>query len=172
MRSGRARFDRRIPPVGIVLKREHRGSLISVEVLTNGFEYQGRQYRSLSAIASEVTGTRWNGLSFLRAHRRAPERRRVRCYPKPLVPRRVPLRCAIYTRKSTEEGLEQEFNSLDAQREAAKPIISSQRPEGWVALPHIYDDGGFTGANMDRPALKRLLADVEAGSGLRGGLQG
>lgn len=64
MRSGRARFDRRIPPVGIVLKREHRGSLISVEVLTNGFEYQGRQYRSLSAIASEVTGTRWNGLAF------------------------------------------------------------------------------------------------------------
>ena len=64
MRSGRARFDRRIPPVGIVLKREHRGSLISVEVLTNGFEYQGREYRSLSAIASEVTGTRWNGLAF------------------------------------------------------------------------------------------------------------
>jgi site-specific DNA recombinase len=76
-------------------------------------------------------------------------------------PRR--LRCAIYTRKSTEEGLEQEFNSLDAQREAAEAFIKSQKREGWVALPELYDDGGFTGANMDRPALKRLLATVEAG---------
>ena len=67
------------------------------------------------------------------------------------------LRCAIYTRKSTEEGLEQEFNSLDAQREAAEAYIQSQRREGWMALPEFYDDGGFTGANMDRPALKRLL---------------
>ena len=72
-------------------------------------------------------------------------------------------RCAIYTRKSTEEGLEQEFNSLDAQREAAEAFIQSQRPEGWVLLPELYDDGGFTGANMDRPALTRLLHAVEAG---------
>jgi site-specific DNA recombinase len=72
------------------------------------------------------------------------------------------LRCAIYTRKSTEEGLDQEFNSLDAQREAAEAFILSQRREGWVALPEFYDDGGFTGANMDRPALGRLLKDVEA----------
>ena len=72
------------------------------------------------------------------------------------------LRCAIYTRKSTEEGLDQEFNSLDAQREAAEAFIQSQRREGWIALPELYDDGGFTGANMDRPALKRLLAAVEA----------
>ncbi len=61
------------------------------------------------------------------------------------------LRCAIYTRKSTEEGLDQEFNSLDAQREAAEAFILSQRREGWSALPQLYDDGGFTGANMDRP---------------------
>src|SRR6202050_2522141 len=74
------------------------------------------------------------------------------------------LRCAIYTRKSTEEGLEQEFNSLDAQREAALAFIQSQRREGWVALPELYDDGGFTGANMDRPALSRLLQAVEAGA--------
>jgi site-specific DNA recombinase len=67
------------------------------------------------------------------------------------------LRCAIYTRKSTEEGLDQEFNSLDAQREAAEAFIQSQRREGWIVLPECYDDGGFTGANMDRPALKRLL---------------
>ena len=72
------------------------------------------------------------------------------------------LRCAIYTRKSTEEGLDQEFNSLDAHREAAEAFIRSQRREGWVALPEPYDDPGFTGANMDRPALKKLLKAVEA----------
>src|ERR1041384_5108210 len=74
------------------------------------------------------------------------------------------IRCAIYTRKSTEEGLEQDFSSLDAQREAAEAFIQSQRREGWIALPQPYDDGGFTGANMDRPALQRLLQAVEAGT--------
>jgi site-specific DNA recombinase len=73
------------------------------------------------------------------------------------------VRCAIYTRKSTEEGLEQEFNSLDAQREAGEAFIVSQKGEGWTVLPGRYDDGGFTGGNMERPALKRLLADIEAG---------
>jgi site-specific DNA recombinase len=73
------------------------------------------------------------------------------------------VRCAIYTRKSTEEGLDQTFNSLDAQREAALAYIQSQRHEGWKCVPTRYDDGGFTGGNMERPALKRLLADVEAG---------
>src|SRR6201996_7233994 len=73
------------------------------------------------------------------------------------------VRCAIYTRKSTEEGLEQEFNSLDAQRESAEAYIRSQAHEGWVCLPERYDDGGFTGGNMERPALQRLLADIEAG---------
>src|SRR5262245_49525063 len=73
------------------------------------------------------------------------------------------IRCAIYTRKSTEEGLEQEFNSLDAQRESAEAYIKSQQHEGWECLPTRYDDGGFTGGNMDRPALRRLLADIEAG---------
>src|SRR5450631_3566681 len=73
------------------------------------------------------------------------------------------VRCAIYTRKSTEEGLEQEFNSLDAQRESGEAYIASQRHEGWTCLPDRYDDGGFTGGNMDRPAVKRLLADIEAG---------
>ena len=74
-----------------------------------------------------------------------------------------PVRCAIYTRKSTEEGLDQAFNSLDAQREAAEAYIASQKHEGWVALPDRYDDGGFTGANTNRPALRRLLADIELG---------
>lgn len=72
------------------------------------------------------------------------------------------IRCAVYTRKSTDEGLQQDFNSLDAQREAAEAFIKSQAAEGWVCLPERYDDGGFTGANMERPALKCLLADVEA----------
>src|SRR5258708_36342981 len=73
------------------------------------------------------------------------------------------IRCAIYTRKSTEVGLDQNFNSLDAQRDACLAYVQSQRHEGWKCLPQRYDDGGFTGGNMDRPALKRLLADVEAG---------
>jgi site-specific DNA recombinase len=73
------------------------------------------------------------------------------------------VRCAIYTRKSTEEGLEQEFNSLDAQRESAEAFIRSQTHEGWTCLPDRYDDGGFTGGNMQRPALLRLLADIQAG---------
>ena len=67
------------------------------------------------------------------------------------------VRCAIYTRKSSEEGLEQEFNSLQAQREACEAFIHSQRQEGWVCLRAAYDDGGFSGATMDRPALQRLL---------------
>lgn len=75
----------------------------------------------------------------------------------------ITFRCAIYTRKSTEDGLEQEFNSLDAQRDAGEAYIASQKSEGWVCLPDHYDDGGFTGGNLERPALQRLLADIEAG---------
>ena len=74
------------------------------------------------------------------------------------------LRCAIYTRKSTEEGLEQNFNSLHAQREAAEAYIQSQRQAGWVALREHYDDGGCTGAHLERPALQRLLVGVRAGA--------
>ena len=73
------------------------------------------------------------------------------------------LRCAVYTRKSTDEGLEKEFNSLDAQRESCEAYIASQRPEGWVLVHDRYDDGGVSGGTLDRPALKRLLADIEAG---------
>jgi site-specific DNA recombinase len=72
------------------------------------------------------------------------------------------IRCAVYTRKSTDEGLEQDFNSLDAQREAGEAFIASQRREGWLLVPERFDDGGFTGGNMERPALKRLLAAIEA----------
>jgi len=73
------------------------------------------------------------------------------------------LRCAIYTRKSSEEGLEQEFNSLDAQREACEAYIASQRSEGWVLVRDQYDDGGISGGTLDRPALKQLLDDIEDG---------
>jgi site-specific DNA recombinase len=77
--------------------------------------------------------------------------------------KKLRIRCAIYTRKSTEEGLQQEFNSLDAQRDAAELYIRSQQHEGWTLIDSHYDDGGFTGGNMDRPALKRLMHDIEAG---------
>ena len=73
------------------------------------------------------------------------------------------LRCAIYTRKSSEEGLEQEFNSLDAQREACEAYIASQRSEGWVQVRDQYDDGGISGGTLDRPAIQRLLSDIEDG---------
>src|SRR5215204_3238898 len=73
-----------------------------------------------------------------------------------------PLRCAIYTRKSSEEGLEQSFNSLDAQREACAAYIDSQRHEGWLALDDRYDDGGYSGGTLERPALQRLIRDIEA----------
>ena len=73
------------------------------------------------------------------------------------------IRCAIYTRKSSEEGLDQEFNSLDAQRESAEAFIASQKAEGWTALAARYDDGGYSGGSMERPALERLIRDIEAG---------
>ena len=73
------------------------------------------------------------------------------------------LRCAVYTRKSSEEGLEMEFNSLHAQREACEAYVASQRSEGWVLVRDRYDDGGISGGTLDRPALRRLLADIEDG---------
>jgi DNA invertase Pin-like site-specific DNA recombinase len=73
------------------------------------------------------------------------------------------LRCAVYTRKSSEEGLDMEFNSLDAQRESCEAYVASQKPEGWVLVPDSYDDGGFSGGTLERPALRRLLADIEDG---------
>ena len=73
------------------------------------------------------------------------------------------LRCAIYTRKSSEEGLEQEFNSLDAQREACEAYSASQRSEGWIPVRDQYDDGGISGGTLDRPAIQRLLSDIEDG---------
>ena len=73
------------------------------------------------------------------------------------------IRCAIYTRKSSEEGLEQEFNSLDAQHEACAAYVASQKHEGWALLRDRYDDGGISGGTLERPAVQRLLADIDAG---------
>src|SRR5215218_526257 len=73
------------------------------------------------------------------------------------------IRCAVYTRKSSEEGLDMDFNSLDAQREACEAYIASQKAEGWVPVQDRYDDGGFSGGTLERPALRRLLADIDAG---------
>ena len=73
------------------------------------------------------------------------------------------VRCAVYCRKSVEKGLDMEFNSIDAQREASEAYIASQKANGWECLPEHYDDGGFSGGNMNRPALQKLLTDCEAG---------
>jgi len=85
---------------------------------------------------------------------------------KPLAPSSLTLkrRCAVYTRKSSEEGLDQSFNSLDAQREACESYVRSQKAEGWLLLSDRYDDGGYSGGTLERPGLKRLLADIEAGA--------
>lgn len=83
---------------------------------------------------------------------------------KPIGTSKNQIRCAIYTRKSTEEGLQQEFNSLDAQRESSEAFIKSQAQEGWICLEGRYDDGGYSGGNTDRPALQRLLKEIEAGN--------
>jgi len=84
----------------------------------------------------------------------ASEARRLRTVAQSPTPAQV--RRAIYTRKSTEDGLEQDFNSLDAQRDAGEAFIASQRDEGWSVLPQRYEDGGLTGANMERPALLKI----------------
>jgi len=82
----------------------------------------------------------------------------------PTASRLQPVHCAVYTRKSHEDGLEQDFNSLDAQREACEAFIRSQAARGWELAAGHYDDGGFSGGTMERPALKRLLMDVDAGA--------
>src|SRR5881394_752646 len=80
----------------------------------------------------------------------------------PVPSRTKVFRCAIYTRKSSEEGLEQDFNSLHAQRESCEAYIKSQKHEGWLALPVLYDDGGYSGGSIERPALQKLLADIQS----------
>ena len=147
---------------GVQLVRSWRGETHRVLVTEEGFVWNGLTHASLTSIALAITGTRWSGPRFFGlkvSELRNPQRRRTMARSD----RVGRLRCAIYTRKSTEEGLEQEFNSLDAQREACAAYIMSQRQEGWALVPENYDDGGFSGGSMDRPGLQQLLADICAG---------
>jgi hypothetical protein len=132
----------------------------TVTVLEEGYQFEERRYASLSHIAREVTGTSWSGPRFFGLREKGrPEPQAAHMRKGRSEPERVKaVRCAIYTRKSTEDGLEQEFNSLDAQREACAAYITSQRHEGWTLVPGDYDDGGFSGGTLERPALKRCWA--------------
>ena len=129
-----------------------------VAVLADGFAWNGKTYPSLSKVAFAITGTRWNGPKFFGLRDKpmkgilAMKRGSAK-----------PVHCAIYTRVSTDQGLEQDFNSLDAQQDAAQAYIRSQAHAGWSLLRAKYEDGGFSGGNTDRPALRRLLDDVRAG---------
>jgi DNA invertase Pin-like site-specific DNA recombinase len=132
------------------LLREWHGVTYEVIITKDAVQCNGKRYRSLSEVARAITGARWSGPLFFGLKKGG-------CMNKSI------LRCAIYTRKSSEEGLDQDFNSLDAQRESCAAYIASQKHEGWQAVKTHYDDGGFSGGNMERPALKRLLEDIEAG---------
>ena len=165
---------------GSRLVREWHGRTHTVSVTDDGFEFQGKSYRSLTKIARDITGARWSGPRFFGLTKQIGERgsdarqngapARNLISRTPMVrfcqdgsPARRKVRCAVYTRKSSEEGLEQEFNSLDAQREACEAYITSQKHEGWTVLAALFDDGAYSGGTMDRPALQRLLDDARAG---------
>jgi DUF2924 family protein/resolvase-like protein len=172
-----------------VLVREYMGERHTVTVVPDGFLWADKTYLSLSVIAQAITGTKWNGPRFfgLRMARepepKEPEPKQDRAAPSkrkrgrssvrtsegtnrrglPMDrPAKKILRCAIYTRKSTDHNLDLEFNSLDAQREACEAYIKSQAHEGWRLIPDRYDDGAFSGASLDRPALQELLIEVRA----------
>ncbi len=153
--------DPRLPMPGTELVRRYRGG-----VRISSFAF-GRKGSSTTAkftvpsvppyatlLARRGTGSRFLGWAASQGGSVAATNN-VALAPKPV-------RCAIYTRKSTDEGLNQEFNSLDAQREAGEAYILSQRHAGWTLVPNEYSDGGYTGANIERPGVKQLLADIEA----------
>jgi DNA invertase Pin-like site-specific DNA recombinase len=128
---------------GTVLIREWHGVGHQVTIGADGVLYRGERYGSLSEVARLITGARWSGPRFFG----------VKAW-------RWIRRCAVYTRKSSEEGLEQDFNSLHAQREACEAFIRSQRGEGWRLVETGYDDGGLSGGTLERPALRQLFADI------------
>ena len=132
--------------VGTRLRREWQGRLVEVEIEDTGFPLPG------DPLSEPVGGGE--------RHHRHPLERAAVLRPAPVGP--VKQRCALYTRKSSEEGLDQQFNSLDAQREACEAFVKSQTSEGRRSLATRYDDGGVSGGSMQRPALKRLLADIAA----------
>jgi site-specific DNA recombinase len=156
--TGRLELPRRIKP-GSELVRTWNRKTYRVTVLAGGFAYDGKTFASLSEIATLITGTKWNGPRFFGLRHPAPRTES----PPMATEGPKSLRCAIYTRKSTEHGLDQEFNSLDAQREACEAYIKSQAFQGWKTLAQPYDDPAYSGGNLDRPALKRMLADIVAG---------
>ena len=128
-------------------------------MLADGFAWNGKTYPSLSKVAFAITGTRWNGPRFFGLRDKLIEGGAV----VNAAGGSKKVRCAIYTRVSTDQGLEQDFNSLDAQYDASQAYIRSQQHAGWTLVRSKYDDGGFSGGNTDRPALQRLLEDVRAG---------
>ena len=130
-------------------------------ILDEGFAWNGETYSSLSKVASAITGVNWNGHRFFGPKKAGADRVGATSMRHDAKPAKV-LRCAIYTRVSTDSGLEQDFNSLDNQREASEGYIKSQAHEGWKLVREHYDDGGFSGGTMERPALQRLLDDVRA----------
>ena len=134
---------------GARLVREWRGHIHTVTVMEDGFEYAGTSYPSLTKIANKITGGHWSGRASLGWLRPGRDVRSMGSgmASSEATPRRPAkrVRCAIYTRKSSDEGLEQAFNSLDAQREACTAFILSQKHEGWMMLTAQYDDGDIRG---------------------------
>ena len=145
---------------GTMLVREWDRQSQRVMVMADGFAWNGQTYDSLSKVAFAITGTRWNGPRFFGL--RDKDDRPTTGTPVMKAPSVKPVRCAIYTRVSTEHGLDQEFNSLDAQYDAASAYIKSQAHAGWTLIRSRYDDGGYSGGSTDRPALQKLLEDIRA----------
>ena len=154
--NGRLELPRRIKP-GSELVRTWKGKSYRVMVMADGFAHDGKTFAQPLRNRLRDYRHQMERAAVLRAAVDLQSGgRRWQVNPRLL-------RCAIYTRKSTEHGLELEFNSLDAQREACEAYIKSQASQGWKALPQRYDDPAYSGGNLDRPALKKLLADIEAG---------
>lgn len=148
--AGRPAPERLDLGVGTRIRREWQGSVVEVEVLDGGFRSNG------SSICEPVgSSDRDRGGALERPALLRPEEVGIVSAPR--------FRCALYTRKSSEEGLDQAFNSLHAQRKACEAYVKSQAGEGWRALATAYDDGGYSGGSIERPALKALLADIAAG---------
>ena len=155
--KGSASFDPGIMlKTGTTLVRQWRGHTHTVLEREDGFEYEGRHYRSLTVIAERITGAHWSGPALLRPNqasgRFAPRRGQPMTRSASSGTRRnATVRCAIYARKSSEEGLDQEFNSLQAQREALRgPSSTANGTKAGCACPNVYDDGGFSGATIGR----------------------
>jgi len=139
-----------------VLLREWHGTQHQVIVREDGIVFTGQVVQVAVRGRLPNYGTKWSGPRFFGLNRIIRSEAMEQSKPETR-------RCAVYTRKSSEEGLEQNFNSLHAQREACEAFIKSQASEGWKLVKTAYDDGGLSGGTMERPALRRLLADIGEG---------